>query len=311
MRVFVTGGTGAIGGYVVPALVAAGHTVSALARSPEKAATLAGQGAEPVLVSLFDPAALAKAFAGHDAVANLATAMPATSRFVFRRAWKATERVRIQGSAAVVDAALAAGAGRLIQESVAMLYADHGADWITEDAPVDHYPAAVGNHAAEASAHRFTTAGGTGVVLRFGLFYGPGAAHAEQMLVLARHHLAPEFGLPQSYLSSIHLADAAAAVTKALHAPAGTFNIVDDQPLTSRDYAAAVSRAAAATPWLRAPGRAALLLGDRLTSLTRSLRVSNARFRAATGWAPRYPSAREGWTATAAALHERPQPQQR
>jgi hypothetical protein len=44
------------------------------------------------------------------------------------------------------------------------------------------------------------------------------------------------------------------------------------------------------------------MLGDRLTSLTRSLRVSNARFRVATGWEPHYRSAREGWIATAAAL---------
>jgi hypothetical protein len=54
--------------------------------------------------------------------------------------------------------------------------------------------------------------------------------------------------------------------------------------------------------WLRGPGRAASVFGDRLTSLTRSLRVSNARFRAATGWAPRYPNPREGWIATAEAL---------
>jgi nucleoside-diphosphate-sugar epimerase len=84
----------------------------------------------------------------------------------------------------------------------------------------------------------------------------------------------------------------------ALGAPAGTFNIVDDEPLTKRDYAAAMAAAAGKAAWLRVPGRAGLLFGDRLTSLTRSPRVSNARFRSATGWAPRYPSARQGWIAT-------------
>jgi nucleoside-diphosphate-sugar epimerase len=199
MRLFVTGGTGAIGGHAVPALIAAGHDVTALARTQQKADALTSQGAQPLFVSLFDPYALTEAFAGHDAVINLATAMPSTSRFASRRAWRAAERVRIHGSAAVADAALATGVPRLLQESVAMLYTDHGTDWIDEDAPVDHYPAAVGNHAAEASAGRFTTAGGTGVVLRFGLFYGPGAAHAEQMYAQARHHLAPQIGPPQSY----------------------------------------------------------------------------------------------------------------
>jgi nucleoside-diphosphate-sugar epimerase len=87
--------------------------------------------------------------------------------------------------------------------------------------------------------------------------------------------------------------------------PGRTFNIVDDEPLTRREYADALARAAGTAMWLRGPGRAAVVFGDRLTSLTRSLRVSNARFRAAIGWAPRHPSAREGWIATATALNSR------
>lgn len=302
MRVFVTGGTGAIGGHAVPALRRAGHTVTALARTPDKASVLGGQGATPVSVSLFDSSALAAAFAGHDAVINLATAMPSTLGFVIRRAWRATEHVRTEGSAAVVEAAQAANVERLVQESVAMLYRDQGARWIDEDAPVDHYPAATGNHAAEAGAHRFAAAGGTAVVLRFGLFYGRGAGHSEQMLALARRHVAPVIGPPESYLSSIHVADAAEAVVAALHAPAGPFNIVDDEPLTKRDYSHALAQASGTRALARGPGRACLLFGDRLTSLNRSLRVSNGRFRGATGWAPRYRSAREGWIATAAEL---------
>ncbi len=88
-----------------------------------------------------------------------------------------------------------------------MLYRDHEAEWIDEHAPVDHYPATVGNHAAEASTRRFAAAGGTGTVLRFGLFYGPGARHSEQMLALARRHVALVLGPPDSYVSSIHLAE--------------------------------------------------------------------------------------------------------
>ena len=79
MRVFVTGGTGAIGVHTVPALVAAGHAVTALARSDAKAGVLRSQGAEPISVSLFDRRGLADAFAGHDAVVNLASAVLAFS----------------------------------------------------------------------------------------------------------------------------------------------------------------------------------------------------------------------------------------
>jgi nucleoside-diphosphate-sugar epimerase len=303
MRVFVAGGTGAVGRHTVPTLVREGHTVTALARTPEKASALTSQGATAVSVSLFDRSALTAVFAEHDAVVNLASAIPPITRFLSVKAWRDNDRVRTEGSAAVVDAALAAGVGRVVQESVSMLYRDQGARWVDEDAPIDWYPMARGNLAAEANARRFSEAGGMGIVLRFGWFYGPGAAHSEQMFAQARRHVGLVLGPPVSYVSSIHVADAAAAVAAALHAPAGTFNVVDDDPLTKRQYADALARAAGTAMWLRMPGRAAVVFGHRLTSLTRSLRVSNARFRNATGWAPRYPSAREGWIATATALN--------
>ena len=302
MKVFLLGGTGAIGRYALPALVGDGHEVSALARTPAKANAVAGQGACPVTVSMFDRAALADAFSGHDAVVNLATSMPSSATFVIRRAWRPTERVRIEGSAAVVDAALAAGVGRLVQESVSMIYPDRGDQWIDESVEPDLYPFARGNLAAETSAGRFAKEGGTGVVLRLGLFYGPGARHSEEFLALARRHVIPLLGRPDSYTSSIHVADGGAAVAAALRVPGGTYNVVDDVPLTKREYADALANAAARRPWIRGPGRLALLLGDRTTSLTRSLRVSNRRFRDASSWQPNYPSAREGWLATAGSI---------
>jgi nucleoside-diphosphate-sugar epimerase len=170
MRVFVTGGTGAVGRHTIPALVQQGHTVTALARTPEKAAALTAQGATAVLVSLFDRSQLAAAFAGHHAVINLASAIPPMRRWMSAKAWQDNDRVRTQGSAAVVDAALAAGVGRMVQESVSMLYRDQGARWVNEDAPIDRYPMARANLAAEANAQRFSKAGGIGVVLGFGWF---------------------------------------------------------------------------------------------------------------------------------------------
>jgi nucleoside-diphosphate-sugar epimerase len=145
-------------------------------------------------------------------------------------------------------------------------------------------------------------AGGVGVVLRFGWFYGPGARHSEEFLALARRRICVMMGPPGTYVSSVHVADGGAAVAAALTVPAGTYNIVDDEPLTKRAYADALAAAAGKRVCLRVPGRLALLLGNRSTSLTRSLRVSNARFRQVSGWAPIYRSAREGWMATAKAL---------
>ncbi|MBA2625574.1 MAG: NAD(P)H-binding protein [Acidimicrobiia bacterium] len=302
MKVFVAGGTGAIGGHAVPALVEAGHDVTAVARSTAKAARLAGQGAEPIELSIFDTSVLRAAFTGLDAVVNLTSSIPPLVRFMSSRAWASNERVRTEGSAAIVDAAIAAGVGRVVQESVVMVYPDRGHSWIDEGVPTDRYPMARANLAAEASTARATAAGAAGVVLRFGWFYGPGATHSEQFLAFAGRRVCVQMGRPDTYVSSIHMVDAAAAVVAALHAPAGTYNAVDDEPLTKRGYADALAAAAGRRAWLRCPGRAALVLGDRSTSLTRSVRVSNGSFKAATGWRPRYPSAREGWLATAAAL---------
>jgi nucleoside-diphosphate-sugar epimerase len=117
---------------------------------------------------------------------------------------------------------------------------------------------------------------------------------------MAHHHLVPLIGHPGSYLSSIHMEDGGSAVVASLDVPAGTYNVVDDEPLTKREYAQALASAAGTRPWVRGPGRLASLLGHRMASLTRSMRVSNRRFREASGWQPRYPSAREGWIATAA-----------
>src|SRR5947209_2005839 len=108
MKVFVTGATGAIGRFAVPQLVNAGHVVTGLARTDEKAAQLERQGAQSARLSLFDAAALKDAFAGFDAVCNLATAIPSVAKGVRASAWAENARIRTEGSAAVAEAALSA-----------------------------------------------------------------------------------------------------------------------------------------------------------------------------------------------------------
>jgi nucleoside-diphosphate-sugar epimerase len=297
MKVFVTGGTGAIGRFVIPALVSAGHEVTALARSDQKAAWLEGEGARPVEASLFDIAELTDAFAGQDAVANLATAIPPTKHALKASAWETNNRIRTEGSAAIVDAALSAGVRRIVQESICFTYRDGGDNWIDESAPIDPPPGIDAVAAAEANANRFTEAARIGVVLRFGFFYGTGSAHTEEFIRLARRRIGPVAGDPHAYQSSIHLADAASAVVAALDAPAGIYNVVDDEPLTKKEYASAVGAAVGKHPWIRFPGRFARVAGKTSDMLTRSQRVSNAKFKEATGWSPKYPSAREGWLA--------------
>ncbi|MFT4048817.1 MAG: NAD(P)-dependent oxidoreductase [Solirubrobacterales bacterium] len=299
VKVFLTGGTGAIGPSAIRALVQAGNQVTASARSPEKAVLIERLGAQPATASLFDQDALRAAFDGHDAVVNLATAIPSTLRYPFPRAWRENARIRSEGSANVVDAALAVGAQRLVQESIALGYPDRGAEWIDETVPLDLVPIMETTPIAEAQADRFTESGGSGVVLRFGLFYGPDSVQSREMLALARAHIGLVFGAGSSYFSPIHLEDAGAAVATALHAPPGVYNVVDDEPVTKRDFASAINAAVGARAWVRGPGRLAGLPGRNMAAVNRSHRVSNRAFRSATEWAPTMRSAWEGWEATA------------
>lgn len=118
MKVFVTGATGAIGRPTVPLLTAAGHEVTAVVRSPEKRAQVEAAGAAGVEVDLFDAAAVRQAVAGHDAVVNLVTNIPPMTQAGRPSAWATNDRLRREASAHLVDGAIAAGAARLVQESI-------------------------------------------------------------------------------------------------------------------------------------------------------------------------------------------------
>ena len=297
MKVFVTGATGAIGRFAVPELVAAGHQVVGLARSDEKAAQLEQQGAAAARVSMFDEAALKDAFSGCDAVCNLATSIPPVAKAASMRNWAENERIRREGSAVVVNAALAAGVGRVVQESITFTYPDRGTEWIDESVAIAPPPLGEAIPVAEGNNARFTSEGGIGVVLRFGLFYGPGSDHTLQFLRAAKRHIAPIAGPGANYQSSIHLHDAGTAVVAALGVPAGVYNVTDDEPLTKKAYAKALGAAVCKRPWITLPGRLVKISGKQAEIMSRSQRVSNAAFKAATDWRPQYPSAREGWKA--------------
>jgi len=295
MRIFVTGATGVTGRRAVPLLVAAGHEVTAVARSPEKAAALERAGARAVQVDLFDAAAVRRAVAGHEAVLNLATAVPPSSKAIMRGAWKEMDRIRRDASAILVDAALAEGVGRFVQESFAPIYADNGDGWVDEGSPMK--PARYNRTTldAEASAERFTRGGGTGVVLRFGWFYGPDAGGATlDMIGFVRRGWSPAPG-PEGFISSISHDDTATAAVAALGIPAGIYNVADDEPVRRREFFGSLAEALGVPPPKFLPKWVGRLMGGVGETLARSLRISNRKFRDASGWAPKYPSVRDAW----------------
>ena len=296
MKVFVTGATGIAGSAAVPALLAAGHEVSAVARGPVKADRLRSQGANPVEVDLFDADAVHQAVTGHEAVVNLATHIPPMSKAARHGAWKENDRIRREVSANLADAALATGVEHLVQESIGFLYADGGDDWIVESSPIDVWFATESAAVAEANTARFAEGGGAGVVLRFGQFYGPGSTHSKAQLRMAKTwHVGPSVGDPDGFVSSIHADDVGSAVVAALRAPSGIYNVDDDEPMRRRDFYAVFAEALGRRK-LHDIGKAAARLGGKSAQgMARSARMSNAAFKAATGWQPQVASVRVGW----------------
>jgi len=305
MRCFVTGATGALGRPTVRALLDAGHDVRGVARDDEKAHRLRAAGAEPVVVDLFDRDGLVDAVAGTDAILHLATNVPPLSKMGFIPAWKTHNRLRTETTRHLLDAARTHGIQRFVKESITFTYPDRGGEWIDESVAPDEAAKAL-RPTLEGERLVLALSGTTvdGVVLRFGLFYGPENRGTDEALRMARVRAAPVVGRPDSYMSSIHVDDAATAVVAALGAPGGVYNVVDDEPLTRREYADAFA-AAFDLPHLRLTpaGPIRIVGGSNAKALTASQRVSNRRFRDATGWAPAYRSAREGWAAIGATRH--------
>jgi nucleoside-diphosphate-sugar epimerase len=295
MRIFVTGATGVIGTRVLPLLINAGHHVTAMTRSASNREMLAGLGAASVEADLFDVESLRRAMMGHDVVLNLATHVPSSAgRMMMRRAWRTNDRIRRDGSAAVAAAASAEGVRRLVQESFAPMYPDHGDAWIDESMPVA--PAAYNASAvdAERSAMRFAERGGVGVGLRFGALYVPDSTTCD-MLDMIRKGWSPLPGDPRAFFSSLAQDDAATAVVAALEVPSGIYNVVEDDPMRRGDWAASLARAAGARTPRQLPRWLVPLGGSVLRLLARSQRISNARFCKASSWRPRYPRASDAW----------------
>jgi 2-alkyl-3-oxoalkanoate reductase len=303
MKILVTGATGVIGSRLVPTLVAAGYEVTAAVRSVERASGLAGAGARPMQLDLFDKSAVALAVHDQDVVINLATHLPDSMTALFRPgAWAENDRLRREASAGLVDASINDGVPRFIQESFAPVYPDRGDEWIdetTELAPV-RYNRTVAD--AEAAADRYTAAGGVGIILRFGAFYGPDAFQIRDFAQALRYGWALLPGRPDAFISSISHDDAALATAAVLDAPAGAYNVVDDEPLTRRVYFNALAQALGMKEPHLLPGWTAVLFGSIGEMLARSQRISNQKLRRATGWVPQYPSVRGGFPAMVAEM---------
>jgi nucleoside-diphosphate-sugar epimerase len=303
MNIFIAGATGAIGRFLVPLLVNAGHKVVALTRSPQRAPQLARMGAVPVVGDVYDEVRLARLVAESEpeVVIHQLTAFGTKDADPYAE----TIRVRIDGTRSLVAAARAARARRFIAQSISFMCSPTGTGLTDEETPLylDAPPAARALAEAVASLERQTLAAGMpGIVLRYGWFYGPGTSYDPQGAIptAIREGTMPIVGGGAGTYSFINLSDAAVATLGVLaHDATGIYNIVDDSPVRLSEWLPYVAKLLGAP----APGQedvasARKRIGDlRVYYMNEQRGASNAKAKRELDWRPAVPSWRGGFEA--------------
>ena len=282
MRIAVVGATGVLGRHVVPRLVEAGYDVRATCRRDDDGARLDRLGAAAVKADILDPGSLGAAVDGCDAALHIATKIPAPAPDAD---WSVNDRIRRAGTENLLAACAAAGCGRYVQQSIAMILNTADDRPQTEDDPVAG-PAQLASGVDAETLVRACPLDWR--IVRGGGFYGPGTGLDDRWRKAASDGVLAVPGDGTAYVSLIHIADMAAAVLSALEADIGrrTWNAVDDEPAP---IGAVLNHVASLVGSPPPPTGAPPGLP--------SFRVSNARLRSELGWSPRFGTYRSGLAA--------------
>lgn len=282
--VAILGASGVYGRHLTPRLVAAGYSVRALVRRVEVAGVARACGAEVRAADIFDADSLRRGLDGCEVCINLATSLPGPSG---RGDFDVNDRVRREGVPLLLEACRETGVGRLVQQSIAMVGAagDTLVDGTTVHRPKGDDISARAINATLDMEGAVRASGLDWLILRGGLFYGPGTGFDDDWFARAA---AGKLRLPgdgSDFVSLVHIADMAAATAAALRAwpSRQTLIIADDAPARWRDVFCYIASMVGAEP-PQAGGRAGFP----------SFRVSNRRAREALEWAPVYPDYRAG-----------------
>jgi nucleoside-diphosphate-sugar epimerase len=304
MRVFVTGATGVLGRHLVPALVAAGHEVTATTRTPAKVAQLRDAGAEPVVLDGLDREAVIAAVraAGPEVILHQMTAL-AGMRSLRNpdKLFAVTNELRSQGTDNLLAAAARAGTRRVIAQSNVNANEHSGGPVKTETDPLDSRPIPTAARTVAAIKHVEETvplAVPEGIVLRYGNFYGPGTS--DILLEAVRKRQLPVIGGGTGIWSFIEITDAAAATLAAVGRGApGVYNVADSDPAPVAEWLPYLATVMGAKPPLRLPAWLGRLLAGEfvVTQMTSARGSSNEKARKELDWEPRYASWREGFRA--------------
>lgn len=303
----MAGATGVIGRALLPLLTREGHEVVGMTRSQDRTGLIRELGGEPAVADAFDAGGLREAVvsARPEVVIHELTDIPRSiDPKRFAEQFERNNRLRREGTRNLMEAARAAGARRVVAQSIAFAYAPKGGGLRIEEDPLALDAGGAWGETVGAVAELERAVTGTdgveGVALRYGYFYGPGTSYASDgaQSQMVRKRRFPIVGDGGGVFSFIHVEDAAAATVRALTTGApGVYNVVDDEPAPAREWLPVLADALGAKrPWRVPTFLARIVAGEYAVNLmTRSEGASNDSAKRDLGLELRFPSWRRGF----------------
>lgn len=297
MRVFIAGATGVLGRRLVKQFRARGDSVVGLVRGSAGEQVIASLGGESHRADLFDAGALARAAEGCEVIIHAATSIPVKTKPT-PKDWEMNDRIRREGTLALATCGARIGARLYVQQSVIWVARSLDGSFFNEDSPPHPDQVSLsafdGENIAREVGEKY---GFTVSVLRCGWFYGADAAHTRFFAEGIKRRRLPLIGKGDAVWSCLHLDDAASAfVTASIANRSGLWHVVDDHPVSVREFMNYFAERLGAPPPTHVPAWLARLVAGSyaVDFFTISSRTSNARFRREFGWMPRFPTFREG-----------------
>lgn len=284
-RIAILGANGVYARHLIPRLVAEGYEVRAVVRRPEAAGFARASGASIATADIFDAASMADAFEGSTLAINLATSLPGPSG---RGDFATNDRLRVEGVPNFVEACRRAGVNKIVQQSIGWVAASGSDAWTDEDNVYRPSGDSISNNAIRAALameETIKTSDRDWLILRGGLFYGPGTGFDDGWYARAATGKLRLPGDGSEYVSLVHIADMAVATVLAVKQwpSRAVLTICDFEPVQWRDlFGFICTSVGASAPENGGPPGFP------------SFRLKNTRAVEALGWRPFYKSYREG-----------------
>jgi nucleoside-diphosphate-sugar epimerase len=297
VKVFIAGATGVLGRRLIKQFRERGAEVVGLARNSQNETIIRACGGQSRSGDIFHVDSLARAAEGANVIVHAATAIP-TGKKPQPKEWQTNDQIRREGTRALAECAARTGAKKLLVQSITWVARPADQSAFDEDSPFHTDPVSQSAAEMETIARESGERQGLDVtVLRCGWFYAADAAHTRYFGETLASRKLPIIGKGDAVWSWIHVDDAASAFVAAANGnKSGVWHIVDNQPVLSADYLRYFAAHLGAPAPRHVPAWLARLLAGSaaVDFMTSSTRTSNERFRRDFGWAPRFPSYKEG-----------------